>query len=169
LIKDVIDRASNVAQGAKIVDWIGLQNDLRSDTSWVIFSSKNGHWTREPFNETTYDVMNGHSGAIYLLEGTSLRPRTIGQPKFHDALRAAFANNESSIANALNALEKVIEYWIWKGEDQPARPHPMMRDGRNRILALPGVLDALAGEQHGNFTEMWANVQQMRRKYGGGV
>jgi hypothetical protein len=121
MIPHVIQRAASTKDlTGEGVAWIHLHNNLRSDTSWVVFKPALG--INESYNGKMYKVLTGHSGALYI--GNS--PKTQGINNFHDELRKAFREGKS-INECLTSLQAVFRKWIWKNESlKPEDIHPLL-------------------------------------------
>ena len=123
---------------SKASQWIKLQNEFRTDTSWIIF------------NPTTYSsivtesdpaspgsaptemrVLAGHAGAV-LKSGKSSHKF---QDPFHQELRDQWVLS-GTIPDCITRMQAVFRKYVWNGEDPiPATPrlHPQLTDqsGRN--------------------------------------
>lgn len=164
MIPQVIDRTRDSRAGARIADWIGLQHNLRSDTSWVIFS--NPYWGTRSWNNQSYTVLNGHSGAVYVVEGGPPIPLTEGQNIFHEVLRTVFTNNPTSVNGFMDGIKVVFTQWVWNSMPLPTSLHPGLKDSHNRFLILPAAINALAREQKDHYDETQRHFNNMKTTYG---
>lgn len=168
MIPQVIDRTRNSINGAKIANWVGLQHDLRSDTSWVIFKPPT-HARALSFGipPATFTVLQGHSGAMYLMQGGSAVPQTEGQNVFHNELRAVFDANKP-IEQICADLKRVFGEWVWNGTGTLSPgPHPLLRDGSGRMVAIGNNYSALATQQATNYSSMQSHFDDIKARYGG--
>jgi Domain of unknown function (DUF4157) len=120
MIMDVINRTAGVEDGVEVADWIELQHNLRTDTSWVIFKPSKG--TIEKYGGKDYTVLHGHVGAMYL-KGAQ---RKDGTNIFHNVLRRSFVASQK-INQCIESLQTVFEEWVWDGKENPNPSiHPLL-------------------------------------------
>ncbi len=160
MIMDVINRATNVAWGVEVANWIDLHHELRTDTSWVIFSPD-----YSPKRIKGQVVLQGHPGAIYIRTTNSegaeyLQPQTAGVNKWHDSLRSKFTNNTTAV-NVLGSLRTFFGYTVWDGKSLPGNLHPEHRDSSGQLLDM----NALKGQQQANFDKTQDMFSNLMTKY----
>jgi hypothetical protein len=160
LMLDVINRATNIVWGIEAANWIDLQHELRTDTSWVIFSTD---YSSKRIKGQL--VLQGHPGAIYIRqtndEGeTYLQPQTTGVNKWHAALRDKFTNNTKA-ATVLGSLRTFFGYTVWDGKNLPGNLHPEHRDSGGSLLDM----NALKAKQQANFDKKQTMFSKLMQKY----
>lgn len=165
LMIDVINRAAeSPSQGIEAARWINLQNELRTDTSWVIFKPSRATQEEDPITHRTYAVLQGHAGALsYEYAGRRITA-SVGEPAFHSALRKAFGRGKT-VAQALIELEQVFKAWVWDGtEALPANLNPTMADDTGALIAANS--GAVASRQAARFKATETMFANLRTKYG---
>jgi Domain of unknown function (DUF4157) len=134
MIMDVVNRTAGVEDGVEVADWIELQHNLRTDTSWVIFNPSKG--SIEKHEGKDYTVLHGHIGAVYL-KGEQ---KTKGANVFHGALRSSFVASQK-INQCIESLQAVFKEWVWDGKENPSPSiHPLLEwNGVKIVDDLSGV------------------------------
>jgi hypothetical protein len=143
------------------VKWIELQNDLRTDTSWVIFKQSRG--TLLTLNNVPVIILHGHVGAMYL----NGREQTRGSSDFHGQLEGVF-NANLSIGDSLDRIKGVFTAWVWqgRGESLTVAVHPGLV-WRNRLpLNIPANLSSLENQQNTQFSRTEQMLEDLKRTYG---
>jgi hypothetical protein len=155
MIDHVVSRAaqaSDLVEGAK---WIDLQNNLRTETQWVIFKPSYGYPLA--LNGTPYTILQGHVGAL-VFQG---RDQTRGTDGFHNDLRAAY-HQQATIGPYIDALKVVFRTWVWRGNDEPLVPpaHPdLVWNGLS--LAIAGNQSSMARGQKQAFDRTLAEFDRL--------
>jgi hypothetical protein len=156
MIMQAINRAAGVEDGVEIGNWIDVQHELRTDTSWVIFNLSKSITKKYGREKKDYTVLQGHVGALYL-DGTE---QTQGTGAFHDASRKAF-NASKNIKDCVSEVQDVFEDWVWDGKGNPSPPlHPKLT--WNGMPAAAN-LSKLKSQQSANFDatkRMFASVKR---------
>ena len=162
LIPAVVQRAASATDFLEGVKWIRLQNELRTDTSWVIFKESKGDIST--LNGVRVVILQGHVGAIYL-DGSA---QTKGSSDFHQELQDIF-NANISIASSVDQLKAVFVAWVWKGDDEPlsAAAYPGLTWKQNGSdLTIAVNLSSLSRNQASRFSQTENEFNQLKRKYG---
>jgi hypothetical protein len=115
LIADVIARAHKPQHAVNAVGWVRLHNELRCDTTQVIFSPKYATG-KKTVGGVEHKVLCGHSGALYVETDKTIEPSTEKQNIWHNELRAVF-DGATSISRCINALEQKFADTVWNGTD----------------------------------------------------
>jgi hypothetical protein len=120
LIPEVIDRASTTKDlTSEGLQWIKLQNELRSPTEQIIYNPDKGH-KKASFTTAKGDtedriVLQGHVGSVYLEEIKSQKQQIKYSEDFHSKLRTKFRSN-TPIVKCIEELGNVFSEWVWKGD-----------------------------------------------------
>ncbi|SFY38718.1 phage tail protein, partial [Streptomyces atratus] len=143
----VLDRAQNAESVVAGEKWIDDHNDLRSDTSLLVFHNLTEAPPRvgeETIGGTRkkFSIPTGHVGAVYY-KGDQ---QTKYESKFHNAARNVF-NNASDISGVASNLKTVAERWIWDGNrSYPHDVHPECLDKNGEQIT--------ATRQQGNYAQI---------------
>jgi phage-related protein len=132
----VIGRAADsVANGIKASQWIELQNELRTDTSWVVFKPDKATSEDVPGRPTTR-VLQGHPGALSYTRASDGREidASVGSPGFHNELVGVFRNKDITAQAALTQLKGIFERWVWNNEAVPSNLNPTMKDSHGMLI-----------------------------------
>jgi len=174
LIIDVIDRAAHVAEFLEGVKWIDLQNELRSNTSWIIFKPYPPRAKRVSYRDQgDHTVFQGHYGAVYLESGQGdeieRTKQTTNEDAFHQACRRAFEHEDVRwIVQYLTNLQRVFEEWVWNDEE-PLQPlHPKMYTKKSGGLNIAAHLDSVKPAQRGYYQAIQSKFAALRGKYSNG-
>jgi len=175
LMVEVVKHANqqkSVVGFTRAARWIRLQNEMRTDTEWIIFKPRYAKLVRDEVANAPRTVLQGHSGAVYLGAdggtGTDKGTQQIThQSGFHDRLRQCFLDNLSSIPACVDALLEVIKEYVWDGEDAGlAQPiHRLLRDGSGRSFATRSP--AIAADQRYRYRQLLKMLLRMKARYGG--
>jgi hypothetical protein len=155
MIMSVINRTAGVEDGVEVADWIELQHQLRTDTSWVIFKPSRGK--TEDYQGKNYTVLQGHVGALYL----NGEQKTSGTQAFHNMLRQSFSASKT-INQCLTDLQKVFEEWVWNGQENPNPPiHPLLQWNGTRLAEN---LTSAKSQQAANFQATQSIFENLKKK-----
>lgn len=143
--------------------WIKLQNEMRTDTKWVIFKPAYAKVVTEAGK--SYAVLQGHSGAIYFKEKKGENQQTKQQGPFHDELRACFGGGGiPSIPATIDIIISVFEKYIWMGESHTHPFHPDLLDGNGVNISKNPA--AAAATQLSRWQQMYKMFLRMKARYG---
>ncbi len=138
-IRKVIELAANdpSKSGDEVGKWIALQDELRSDTSWVVFkpiteATNEEKIVNEKGETVTYVIINGHPGALYYKpfneKRESRKQATVGSPTFHKQLEVNFADDSNpTVDEAITDAGKVLDKWVWNDDEVPDNVHPTLQ------------------------------------------
>ncbi|WP_062290941.1 hypothetical protein [Nostoc piscinale] len=163
LINEIVRRASTGSGFLGGANWIDLQNELRTDTTWVIFKPTISS-RKIKINGIDYLVLQGHPGAIYLAG----REQVHRSNEFHNNLETAVNSSGTiTIAASMDRLKSVFLEWVWKGIDEPLTMsvHPELTSGRDLQLSVPANLSSLQTRQKRNFEQTEQMFDRLKQKY----
>lgn len=154
-VEAVVQRAKSPAHPGGAA-WIDLQNELRSDTSQVIFAPAKVNLTASEGGKPR-QMLQGHVGALYF-NGVM---QTKEEAAFHDELRAAFAS-AGTIPDAVDKLKAVMAAWMWKGEPLPKPLPDKLQDSGGKPIDEKHMVSTRAAV----FGQMSSLFDHIKAKFG---
>jgi hypothetical protein len=163
----VIERDMDADKMGIVPEWIDLQHNFRIDTEHVVF--KPSYESIQGYNGKNYSVLNGHSGAIYLvnktLSGNTYSPRTEHQADFHNELRENFKSIDTKV-DLLNKIKVTAQKWAWDGNGNPANPiHPNLvwkNNSQYVDLSNGSGLSKLKSNLSSYFTNLMKQIEDLK-------
>jgi hypothetical protein len=152
LLPEVVERAAS----SKTDAWINLQNDMRSDTSWIVFKPKRVK-TTEIFKGKPYNVYHGHPGALKI-DG---RNKVKGQNEFHADLENQFKRSNTPNICIQN-VQQVFVAWVWDGQEALIDVHPRLKLDD---MLVSQNLNLITQNQKIRFKQMNDNFNNLKNKY----
>jgi Domain of unknown function (DUF4157) len=164
LIDKIVERASSPTIFVDGLKWIDLQNNLRTDTKWVVFkpiiSSKT---ITEGIGGTplqTYLLLQGHPGAIYFRGKEQVEKSN----EFHAELNALLTPDIETIPMFIDKLKKdVFEHWVLNPEvDSLPLIHPDL-EWNGIELGKGENLKGFSTQQSKKYKEMVKHFDEMKK------
>jgi hypothetical protein len=144
-----INAAPGPKRGIRATELVGMHDEVRSETQYLIFDPEQKTDEEEPTErkgeeETeprdTYNIYYGHSGALYY-DGS---PSTKFQSAFHGALEAQFSAS-APVIQIVKGLQAVFSDWIWAGnKEKLSNPSPRLTHPTHKALSSEANLEKLA-------------------------
>jgi hypothetical protein len=116
MLLKVVQRAKSPKEGEGLYKWVDLQNEMRTDTSWVIFAPAYAKGSVTPPGRPTMNALSGHAGALYYKFAGEVRghPLTTKQGPWHDELRTAFTD-QTDPAAVITEMAAITGRTVWQG------------------------------------------------------
>jgi len=159
MIPEVIQRAQATGDAEEGAKWVKVHHELRTDTSWVIFKPSYSQKEKQE-NGQLYIVMQGHPGALYVQEGTTLVPQTEKSGLWHDELRTHFRSNQT-VSAVLTNLQAYFQQTVWQS-GLPSNIYPSHRTSRGILIDMQN----LSSQQRDQFNAMNAMFDRIKQTYG---
>ena len=119
LIPKVVERAATAEEAENLYLWVDMQNEMRTDTSWVIFSPTT-YKTQEltPPGGATRTTLTGHVGAVgYRFQSDDDTRWLQGfQDPWHEKLRDQFWAGKTP-AEVVTLMQAWTVQTVWQGGD----------------------------------------------------
>jgi hypothetical protein len=117
LIPKVVARAATAQDAERLYVWVDMQNEMRTDTAWVIFDPDYETQTLTPPSGPAKPALTGHVGAVgyRFLATDETRWLLAHQKAWHDRLRQAF--DLETPPEVVEEMQAITEETIWEGTD----------------------------------------------------
>ncbi|WP_155300790.1 eCIS core domain-containing protein [Deinococcus kurensis] len=158
LILEVVEREFQSRQLLAPVHWVNFQHLTRSKTQYLVF--------QKPRVLNGKAVIQGHSGATYF--GTrNLQRRityvgeTVGQPTFHNELRAAFRGSTDH-ASLVTGIRAVMSQHLWDGKrsfGMEIHPQSYWRSDTNQYLNFKQDYAAIGTTITQQYGQIWRAIR----------